>query len=60
MTRGVDNARTGTGGQRADLVGNPDLGDGRTRGEQIAQYMDKGAFAPNALGAFGNLGRARD
>ncbi|MDZ7637209.1 MAG: hypothetical protein U5J83_03000 [Bryobacterales bacterium] len=57
VTSGVDNARTGTGGQRADLVGNPDLGDGRTRGEQIAQYMDKAAFAPNALGTFGNLGR---
>jgi hypothetical protein len=57
VTSGVDNARTGTGGQRADMIGNPDLGDGRTRGEQIAQYMDRSAFAPNALGTFGNLGR---
>ena len=57
VVSGVDNARTGTGGQRADLVGNPILGDDRPRGEQIAQYLNKAAFSPNALGTFGNLGR---
>ena len=57
VTSGVDNARTGTGGQRADIVGDPNLGDGRSRGEQIAQYLNKTAFVPNALGTYGNLGR---
>ncbi len=54
---GIDNARTGTGGQRADIVGNPSLGDGRSQGERIDQYLNKSAFAPNALGTFGTLGR---
>jgi len=53
---GVDNARTGQGGQRADLVGNPDRGD-QTRGEKIEEYLNKDAFAPNALGTYGTLGR---
>ena len=57
VTSGVDNARTGTGGQRADIVGDPSLGDNRSRGEQIAQYLSKTAFVPNALGTYGNLGR---
>jgi hypothetical protein len=54
---GVDNARTGTGGQRADLIGNPYLSGGRSRGEQIAQWLGRDAFALNALGTFGNQGR---
>lgn len=57
VTSGVDNARTGTGGQRADLVGNPNLADGRPRGQVITQYLNKAAFAPNALGTYGTLGR---
>ena len=54
---GVDNARTGTGGQRADIIGNPSLGDDRSQGDRIDQYLNKNAFAPNALGTFGTLGR---
>ncbi|MBI3681604.1 MAG: TonB-dependent receptor [Acidobacteria bacterium] len=54
---GVDNARTGTGGQRADLIGNPYFPDGRSRGERIFEWLRKPAFAPNPLGTFGNLGR---
>jgi hypothetical protein len=57
INSGVDNARTGTGGQRADMIGNPYFGGDRSRGEQIAQFLNKAAFAPNALGTFGNLGR---
>lgn len=57
VTSGVDNARTGTGGQRADLIGNPHLPGDRTRGQQVAQWLNKSAFAPNALGTFGVLGR---
>ncbi|MBM3735383.1 MAG: hypothetical protein FJW39_06295 [Acidobacteria bacterium] len=54
---GVDNARTGTSGQRADLVGNPILASGRSRGDRIAQWLNVSAFLPNALGTFGNQGR---
>ena len=57
ITSGVDNARTGTGGQRADLIGNPIIPGDRTRGQQIAQWLNKAAFGPNPLNTFGNLGR---
>ncbi len=57
IASGVDNARTGTGSQRADLIGNPYLAEGRSRGELIRQYMNTAAFGPNALGTFGNQGR---
>jgi len=54
---GVDNARTGTGGQRADLMGNALLAEGRPRGEQILTWLNPAAFALNTLGTFGNQGR---
>ena len=57
VTSGVDNARTGTGGQRAELRGNPYLPDDRSRGEKIAEWLERDAFAPNTLGTFGTLGR---
>jgi hypothetical protein len=57
VTSGVDNARTGTGGQRADLTGDPILAGDRTRGQVITEWLKKSAFAPNALGTFGTLGR---
>ena len=57
VASGADNARTGTGGQRADLIGNPYLASNRSRNEVINQYLNKAAFAPNALGTFGSLGR---
>ncbi len=54
---GVDNARSGTGGQRADVIGNPYISGNRSRNDIILQYLNKAAFAPNALGTYGNLGR---
>ncbi len=54
---GVDNARTGTGNQRVDIIGNPYFSGDRSRSEQINAWLNKAAFAPNALGTFGNLGR---
>jgi hypothetical protein len=57
MSSGVDNARTGTGGQRADLAGDPHLPDGRSTAEQIALWFNTAAFGPNAVGTFGNTGR---
>ena len=57
VASGVDNARSGTGGQRADLVGDPILPDNRSRGEEVAMWLNRTAFAPNVLGTFGNQGR---
>ena len=54
---GVDNARTGTGNQRADLVGDPNFSGGRARQDVVLEYLRRTAFAPNAIGTFGNLGR---
>ena len=54
---GVDNARTGTGGQRADLLGEANLSTGRSRNDQISEWLRRAAFGPNALGTFGNHGR---
>ena len=54
---GVDNARTGTGGQRADLTGDPNISGDRPRGQIINEWLRKTAFVPNALGTFGTLGR---
>ena len=57
VTSGVDNARTGTGGQRADVSGDPVLDSDRSTPEKILRYFDTSVFAPNALGTFGNSGR---
>jgi outer membrane receptor protein involved in Fe transport len=57
ITSGVDNARTGTGGQRADQIGDPTLSGDRSRGDQIQQWFNTAAFTANALGTFGNTGR---
>lgn len=58
---GVDNARTGTGNQRADLVADPYLPADRTRDMKIAEWLSRAAFRPGGatLGTFGNLGRNR-
>jgi hypothetical protein len=57
VTSGVDNARTGTGGQRANLIGDPYFSGGRSRTETITAWLNPAAFTPNALGTFGTLGR---
>ena len=54
---GVDNARTGIGGQRADLIGDPNFSGNRKRQEVVTEYLRKAAFATNPLGTYGNLGR---
>jgi hypothetical protein len=59
VTSGVDNARTGTGNQRADLIGDPSLPEDRPRADKIAEWLNKAAFRTGGatLGTFGNLGR---
>jgi hypothetical protein len=56
---GVDSARTGTGSQRADLIGDPYLPEDRPRAQRIAEWLNRAAFRPGGatLGTFGNLGR---
>ena len=57
VVSGQDNARTGQGSQRADLTGaSPDLSNSG-HGAMVAQYLNKAAFAVNALGTYGVLGR---
>jgi hypothetical protein len=57
VVSGQDNARNGQGSQRAEMVGNPDLGDNRSRGELVAEYLSRSAFKVNTLGTYGTLGR---
>ena len=57
VTSGVDNARTGTGGQRADVSGDPTLSSDRSNSEKILKWFDTSVYAPNALGTFGNSAR---
>jgi hypothetical protein len=55
----VDNSFSGIGSDRADLIGNPYLPGGRSRGAQIAEWLNTAAFAENTPGTFGNVGRNR-
>jgi hypothetical protein len=58
VTSGQDNSRSGINSDRADLIGNPHLDTGRSRGELIGRYFNTAAFAPNALGTFGTSPRS--
>jgi outer membrane receptor protein involved in Fe transport len=57
ITSGVDNARTGTGGQRADLSGDARLSTDRPRNDLVTEWLRRAAFSPNTIGTFGNHGR---
>jgi outer membrane receptor protein involved in Fe transport len=57
VTSGVDNALTGAGGQRADLVGDPYFSGDRNHQAIISQYLNTTAFAANAINTYGTLGR---
>ncbi len=54
---GVDNAGSGAANQRADLVGNPDDIANGGRAAKIVKYFNASAFAPNAVGTYGDTGR---
>ncbi len=55
----VDNSGSGIGTDRPDLVGNPYLSGSRSRGEQVAEWLNTAAFGENTPGTFGNIGRNR-
>jgi hypothetical protein len=57
LRSGSDYSRTGGGVDRPDLVGDPNLSSDRSRGDIIAQYFNTAAYARNAIGTFGNVGR---
>ena len=58
LASGRDNSFSGVGRDRADYIGgNPNLAAGGSHGEMIAQYFNTAAFAPNAIGTFGNSGK---
>jgi hypothetical protein len=57
VTSGVDNARTGASNQRADLVGDPYITGSRSHQDQYTEWLRRAAFAPNAVGTYGVLGR---
>ena len=57
ITDGFDNSLTGIGGDRPDIVGDPDLDNSRPRGERILKWFNTAAYAASAPGTFGNLGR---
>lgn len=54
---GTDRALVGGGTQRPNLVGDPHLDSGRSRGEQIARYFNPAAYVLPPVGSFGNSGR---
>src|SRR5262249_55014551 len=40
-----------------DIIGNPYISGDRTRGQEIAAWLNPAAFQVNAIGTFGTLGR---
>ncbi len=59
---GEDNALIGycralSGGERADIIGNPNLAGGRSRTAREAEYFNTAAFVEPNPGQFGTVGR---
>ncbi len=57
VVAGVDNSLDGVGGDRPDLIGEPDLPSDRPKGETVLKYFNTAAFRQNAMGTFGTAGR---
>jgi len=57
ISSGIDNSLSGIGLDRADIIGDPTLAGGRSRGDRIARWFNTNAFAINAIGTFGTAGR---
>jgi hypothetical protein len=54
---GFDASVTAVGSDRPNVVGDASFSTDRPRGQQIAAYLNKSAFANNQPGQYGNLGR---
>ena len=57
---GICNSMTGSEScynERADVIGNPNLAAGRSRGAMINERFNTSAFTQNAIGTFGNAPR---
>ena len=52
-----DNSLTGTGHDRANVVGNWRLSSGRSLDAREAEYFNTAAFTNNTVGTFGNVGQ---
>jgi outer membrane receptor protein involved in Fe transport len=57
VVSGQDRAFSGTGTQRPNLVGNPQLNTGGSKSAMLARYFNTAAYALPAIGTFGNSGR---
>jgi hypothetical protein len=57
LKTGRDNSLTAVGNDRPNLVGDPSLPGGRSRGDQVIQFFNTAAFVANPTGQFGNVGR---
>jgi hypothetical protein len=53
---GRDNSLTGIGGDTADVVGDWELPNGRSKHDQMAAWFNQSAFVQNAPGTFGSSG----
>ena len=54
---GLDTSLSNNGIDRPDLIGNPDLSMSRPLDQILNDYFNSQAFAPAAIGQFGNFGR---
>ncbi len=57
VVSGRDNSLSAVGQDRPNVLGDPYLSTGRSRDQVLQQYFNTAAFAANATGTFGNLGR---
>lgn len=57
VNAGVDRSLAAINRDRADILRQPEVYSGRSRGEQVARYFDTTAFRLPDLGTFGTVGR---
>jgi outer membrane receptor protein involved in Fe transport len=57
LLTGADNALSGTSNQRPNVIGDPNLAGGRSRGSEILAWFNRAAFATPSPGAYGSAGR---
>jgi hypothetical protein len=58
VTYGIDNAMIGGGGNRANLVGDPNFSGDRSKAEKLLLWFNPAAFVQNPVGTLGTSGKA--